>query len=566
MEYAAPPADGADRRWKPQDVTAHNQRAHAFAQTRAMIRLETESLFVTSSRGFGRELPPTGLARPPLKSRRYTIDASLATRAFQYERDYTANNYDRLPEDLTYPTQFIAKTNVSAREIDERVQLGIQLTLPDPLRYRELHRWGRVLPQFNEDRYPGDDGERRFMNDTYIQFSDGPLRNEDFITITSMTYGSWYRDDVMDAALALCSIYYGAEDNEIMVVGSGTSQAFKFAAMTHGELDMTELRAYAPIFQGKKWILMPLNDGIGETSTGQFHGTHWSLLAINRPSKSAHYIDGYGYSMEKMAKCYACALQKMLDDEEYDFYIEWNSPDQWSNNSTPFIDWGPCGPYVVKIVKIMMAHIRNHQNVGREADITLHLNSSFRSQFDFDSYSERRALEYTIASFEADQVARERATLYANTVLGLPRPLDQAEVGNPTWSNHDAPLFTQETSQCLTLRKLGNYRELAHRQRQHRRHTPVYTSSSSGSSGGISVNSEASGTHRRFACNGAQSGQFANDVEMQERPVSTAVNDDGCGVRIEEFFDNDNDYCSLNLAMPDQSRRSPSLDTPSSSI
>ncbi|KAL5416148.1 hypothetical protein PMIN06_006255 [Paraphaeosphaeria minitans] len=529
MESAAQPADGAGHKWKPQDVTAHIQRAHAFAQTGTQLRLETESLFVTSSRGFGRELPPIGLTRPPLKSRRYTIDASLATGAFQEKRDYVACYYERVPEDLTYPTQSTAKISVSVRETDEPVRLRNQITLPDPLRYRELHRWGCVLPQFNADKYPGDNSGRDFLNDTYTQFSDGPLRNEDFATITLMNRDSWYRDDVMDAALALCSIYYGADDNEIMVVGSGTAQAFKFAAMADRELDMTELRAYAPRFQGKKWILMPLNDGIGGTSTGQFQGTHWSLLAIDRPNKSAHYIDGLGNGMEKMAKRYACALQKMVDDEEYDFSIEWNAPHQWCDNSTPFDDWGPCGPYVVKMIKIMMDQIRTLHNAGCDAEIGFHLSPDFRSRFDFNSYAERRALEYTIASFKADQVTKERATVHANTVLGLPRPLDPTKFGNPTWPNYDAPLFTQGTPGCLTLSKLRNYRELT--LRQHQRHTSAYGDSSSDTSGGISINREISGTHHRVGCDGDQEGQFANDIDMQDQPVSIAINNDR-GVRI----------------------------------
>lgn len=562
MENAAQPANPATHEWMPQTVSAHNQRAKAFAQTGTHLRLETDTLFVTSSRGFGRELPPLGLTRPPFKNRRYTVDVSLATGVLQYQRDYAIHNYEREPEDLSYPIQSIANMDISARETDEPVQRRTQLTLPDPLRYRELHRWGRILPHMDSDKYPGVDGWWRFNNDTYTQFSSHPLRNEDFLTIMDMTGDNcWYRDDIMDAALALCSIYYGAEDNEIMIVGSAAAQAFKFAAMTDGELDMNELRAYAPLFQGKKWIFMPLNDGIGETSAEQFRGSHWSLLAIDRPNKKAHYIDGLGIGMKNMAKRYACALQKLIGDggdEEYKFSIEWNAPHQWDKNFTPHSDWGPCGPYVLKMIKIMMDDICTSRNAGCEAEIGLHLEPGFSARFDFNSYAERRSLEYTIASFKADQVTKQRATIHAIIVLGLPRPLEQTGFDNITWSTYDAPLFTEKS---LTLRNMRKYREIAYLQYQ--RHTSIHSDSSNSSSGGISIQSEASGTHRGFH-DGAQDDRLASDVEMQDRSVSTAVHDNG-GVRIEEVFD-DNDELLPDWVILDQTQGSPSLESLSSPI
>ncbi|KAF2449845.1 hypothetical protein P171DRAFT_507584 [Karstenula rhodostoma CBS 690.94] len=505
MENAAQPENRVGLEWQPQNTSVYSQRMHALAQTRTRIAHEIDSLYVASSRGFGRELPPMALTRPPLESRRYTVDASLVTGALQYQRDYGVYNYEREPENLTYLTQSGAKIEVSARETDEPFQRQTQLTLPDPLRYRELHRWGCFRPVFDPAKYPGDDGVRRFNNDKYVEFGDFSLSNEDFTTIMDMTgHDAWYRDNVVDAALELCSIYHGAEDNEIMAVSSVTVQTFKGAAISDEESYMFDLKDYLPMFQGKKWIFIPLNDGIGETSAAEYRGNHWSLLVIDRPRKQALYIDGMGRDMEKMAERYAYALRKILGDEEYTFSIQENAPHQWNHNATPHADCGPCGPYIVKMIQIMMAHICKMRNAGLEAEIGFHLTREFSAQFNFDSYAERRALEYNIASFKADKVARERATNHANTVLGLPRPLDQTAFANPTWPTYDAPLFTQN---ALTFRKLDMYRNLTTYQSQ--RDTSVFSDSSSGSSGGISINSEAS----------------VNDVQMQYQPAPTATND-----------------------------------------
>lgn len=536
MGDVAQPTHLAWSDWTPQNVSTHDQHAHAFAQTGTHLRIKTESLFVIASRGFGRELSSTKSFRPSLKSRRYTIDVSLSTGDEQCRRDYATYEYDRSPEDLTYPMQSTAKMGVTVRETDEPVQFQTQLIVPDPLRYRELHRWGRVMPHFDENRYPGIDGERRFMMDTYARFIDGPLMNEDYMTVTSTTSESWYRDDVMDAALALCSIYYKGEENGIKVVGSATTQVLNFAAM--GELDMNELQAYAPAFEGKKWIFMPLNNGIGGTTLGQFEGSHWSLLAIDRPNRAAHYIDGMKDSgMDKMASRYARALQKMLDDEEYNFFIECHAPGQWNDNGAR-VDWGPCGPYVLAIIRIMMSRIRDFQIAGHEEDVALHIEPDFRSRFGFDSHDERRSLEYTIASYKADQVAEQRAMIHAQTVLGLSRPLARVEEKEFTWAAYDAPLFTRDSRKCLTWRKVREYVERSRSQLQRRE--SGQSGSSSSSSGGITIISDTHDIHHGLKPLGADDGDCLEDVEMRDEPLSAAANDSE-DVRIEEIFDDDDD-------------------------
>jgi hypothetical protein len=544
MDDAAQPAKFTTREWTPVDVTAHNRRAHAFAQTGTILSFKTRSLSVTSSRGFGRELPPMGHTRPSLTGRRYTIDASLATRAFQEERDYAKYDYKNLRENFSYPTQPSAKVNVSLRETDEPVQRRIQLTLPDPLRYRDLHRWGRV--------WPHDDG-----GGVYCHVGDGLLTNEDFYTIMDLKGNDcWYRDNVLDVALQLSSIYHEANEHSIAVASIWTVQAVH-VSIRYGR-GISELQAYIPMLTDKKWVFVPLNDGIGHTSAEDFVGTHWSLLVIDRPNKRAHYIDGLGNGMEHYARQFASTFQKMLgDEEEYNFIIESNAPHQWDHNRYPSSwDVGPCGPYVVKMIHLMLDHIRKCQQDGEE--ISFSFGPDMSSYFNFNSFEERWSLVFNLASVKASEVAEDRTTKHDDIALGLSRPLGYTGFRNPAWSTYDAPLLDFHNS--LTARKLARYNEL--RALSHDRNNSIDGQSSSGSSGGISINSGASGTHGQSANNQAQDSQLGNEVNMHHRLDSIMVNADD-EVRGKEVSEDEHPSEEILI---EEVQRSPSLDPASSPI
>jgi hypothetical protein len=453
----------------PANITAHNRRAEAFAQTGTILSVKTAALYVNSSRGFGRELAPMGSTQPSFRSRRYTIDASLVTRGFQEERDYVHNDYSNIPEDFSYLEQPSAKVHASPRETDEPVLRPIPLTLPDPLRYRDLHRWGRIWPQSAD-------------NKTHCRVGDAWLTNDDFFTIMNINgHDCWYRSNTIDVALQACSKHYEAEEHGIEVATTGTVQAFHSSINQGGS--MADLRDYVPMLEGKQWIFIPMNDGIGQTSLEHTVGTHWSLLILDRPNKRAHYIDGLGQGMEPYARQFASIFKEVLGDEAYDFTIESHAPGQWTHNAYSGYDGGPCGPYVVKMIRLMIAHIRQRQQEGKP--ILFDFAPNDRSLFKFDSLEERWCLAYSLASCRASQVADERATEHDNAALGFPRPRGYTAFRNPPWSTYDGPLFGDITT--LTFRKLENYRRL--KELQQNRKDSMCSESSSGSSGGISIGS-----------------------------------------------------------------------------
>ncbi|KAL1600536.1 hypothetical protein SLS60_006922 [Paraconiothyrium brasiliense] len=562
------------RDWVPVDISVHNQRAHAFAQTHALVSLQTDSLVVTSSRGFGRELPPTASVHPSFKNRRHTVDASLFQGALQRKRDYVRYAWEMVPQDFTYPIEPQSRSEqvgTSMRETDEPVQRRTVLPFPDPLRYRNLHRWGYVWPPFNED--------------TYAHIGNAMVSNEDICSIMQLTgFHCWYRDTVLDAALELTSLYYDAEDNGIAVASSTTAQCVQFAATGVDDADMNELRAYKTMFEGKKWIFVPLNDGMGGTSAEEVRGTHWALLAIDRPNKRAHYIDGlfsWTDDWQNIGRSLALAFGNLLGDGMYEFCIEHNAPHQWNHNQFRGTDSGPCGPYVVKMVQEIMCYIRYHQRHETEDQISLRLGSGFSSSFNFNSFGERRCLLWTLAGFKASQVANDRAMQHDNMTLGQPRPFGLVELRDPASLLYDAPLFDENT---LTSQQLKSHHDIAVRQLQqqqqqqhqfqhqyehqyehqyqYQRNMSTSSQNSSGSSGGISISSEAGAPYIQGGYDGAQDDHIANEVEMHDRPASTVRDYDG-DVSIEEV---PNDEFSPYCFVRDITQRPSTPDQPSSPI
>ncbi|KAJ4360776.1 uncharacterized protein N0V89_001343 [Didymosphaeria variabile] len=428
-----------------------------------------------------------------------------------------------MQQDFTYPNQPRARQFRSVRETDEPVQRQTLLPFPDPLRYRILHRWGYVLPPVNDD--------------TYAHIGNALLSNEDIWSIMQLTgIYSWYRDTVLDAALELTSLYYDGETNGIAVASSTTAQCVQFAATGVDDAAMIELRAYKTMFDDKKWIFVPLNDGMGGTSAEEVRGGHWALLAIDRPNKRAHYIDGlfsWAVDWQNIAQSLALAFGNLLGDGKYDFYVEQNAPHQWNHNSFGSADSGPCGPYVVKMVQTMMHHIYHSQLHGVEDQISLHLEYGMSFLFIFNSFEERQSLVYTLAGFKASQVANDRAMKHDDMVLGQPRPLGLIELRNPASLVYDSALFERNS---LTFHKLEYHRILA--LHQHQRNMSTSTQSSSGSSGGIDITSVASGSQIPVGYDGSQDDQIANEVEMRDRPASTVGTDDDY-VRIEEVPNNE---------------------------
>lgn len=508
MVHMTQPASRASpKQWAPVDVSTHNLHAHIYTQTGSLLSWESPSLHVTSSRGFERKLPPTTRTRRGcIRARRYTIDVSLATGVAQYLRDYTSYDYSSGAQDFTSSFEPRAEQFEQLvtpwRETDEPVQRRVHFGLPDPLRHRELHRWGRIYPPMDED--------------TYLTIGNASLTNEDFHTIRSLSgMQCWYRDTVVDAGLELVTLKYDTEANGIAIASSTIAQCVQFAASATSQAELDQLSAYKAMFEDKKWIFVPLNDGIGATSAEALQGNHWALLAINRPHKKAHYIDGlYSRNREwqEIARMFAGAFEVLLS-EKYQFFVEDYTPNQFRDNSCNISDGGPCGPYVVKMIAELTRKIRQYQEEGNEASVQLHVDIGMAQGFNFNSMHERMSLMYTLASVKASQVANERANIHDNAVL------DFVELRDPAPLLYDCPLLDKDAEAFRATRRHDTLR---------RAQQQAFLASSqtlSDSSGDITFASTTRGHHQngyaRF-----QDYEGQNESWMSDSAFSTEVDED----------------------------------------
>lgn len=439
-----------------------------------MLSYVSNTLTATSSRGFARELAPMRPTSSAHKSRRYTIDASVTPGAFPQERDYLHVQYHAMEEDFEPPLkpqpQHVrpAESRLSSRQTEEPTRRQLRLPLPDPLRYRDLHRWGKVAPPPNTDLY------------FCIDMGSAGLTNNEFRGIIEASgLDSWYPDTVLDTALCLLSKYYDCEANGIAIVDTTSVQCIRWAASDDENLN--SLSAYKSMLEDKKWIFIPLNTGMEATSADVFQGSHWSLLAIDRPHKRAHYVDGYNYTRSnpdwlRMASDVSIAVGRILG-ETYARANQWDVPDQFKDNQSGNIDNGPCGPYVVKMVDYYIRRILDHQDSGTEDTINLKLDYHVKDYFKehFDSTRERWWLLYTVAGVKASQVANARAMEHEQAALG-----SVPSTWQPAPMFYDSVMFTGDS---FTDRQEQKHRELCNA--AERRDRWLKDSETSSSPGGI---------------------------------------------------------------------------------
>ncbi|KAJ4304548.1 hypothetical protein N0V90_000074 [Kalmusia sp. IMI 367209] len=501
----------------PVATDAHDQRACIFKQTGSVLRYDTRTLGVLSSRGFDRELPPTTATRPALRARRYSIDV---THAYHERRwSYDGGNLEQHTPLLQSQIR-LEQACVTVRETDEPLRRRPCLCLPDPLRHRDLHRWGNIVP-------PQDD-------DIYVDIGKASLTNDDFHSIVETTVPEcWFRDNVLDIGLELTSLYYNGEANGIAIASSLTAQCVLSAADMTTDDDISGLREYRAMFEDKKFIFMPLNDGYGELSTTVTHGVHWALLLIDRPNSRAHYIDSLFKEHEgwqNLARTYAHAIGNLLE-EEYEFYIEWNAPNQWKHNKS-VVDRGPCGPFVLKMVNVLTRHIRDVQHMEREADILFHLSPFVQEMFknEFDSEQLRWHLIYTLGSVKASQIASRLRNEHDEAALGDLRAkglIDLPELPDPAPIFWDAPLFDKE---ALTIRRL----ECPEPYKPHRRPcSDSCTSSSENPSLSSLEGGEPSGTYEKLSHSPPAVDINLTDGELRDDPTSIEEDNEPGGVPVD---------------------------------
>ncbi|KAF2637266.1 hypothetical protein P280DRAFT_483145 [Massarina eburnea CBS 473.64] len=354
----SPPPESLKRAWEQVATDAHDRRSQVFPKTRAVLRYKNSRMYLMSSRGAEREnYAPTQQTRPPLLKRRYSIDA------LPFPKKKKLSNYEsynrrtdcvdqRVRHDFeTLPFFPVALMPLPAapREMEEPVSRAPSAAFPTVCRYPELTHATWV-------------GNVRFDHRTFIDLPKSCLSNTDFRVILDHNGpDAWWSDPILDAALELISLRYNVEEHKIFIASSLIGQILYPAGI--GEEDETGvsyvgLSEYRTMMEDKHWIFIPINDGYTEQDASVTRGNHWSLIVVDRIHRVAHYVDSlwvkdYGY--QNTAYTIAAGVGRVLG-EGYHFSPEVYTPHQWRNNSFKG-DSGPCGPFVVTMIKQYVCQI-----------------------------------------------------------------------------------------------------------------------------------------------------------------------------------------------------------------
>jgi hypothetical protein len=347
----------------------HFKRNRAYPKTRAQMRQKTQSMFVSSCRLSGKAYAPTQKTTPPLRKRRYSVDVVTegwnGKKASSWALTFSGNE---TMEDVTYAG--FAEVTDKSKDDEPPIPREPSLALPDPRRYLDLSLPAPFPPN---------------NLDTYLKGNNVILNNEDFLLITDYEDNSWMQDSIVDMALEILSQEYQCGENGIEIMSSMVS--FLLCQVNrYRHTDNNNFAGYdaeRKRLQDKKFIFLPINDGYTQLEyqqDGEPAGTHWSFVVIDRIRKTASYLDSYSaHSSRHQSVAFSVVNGvQLLLGETYLCHLEENVPHQHRHNITQK-DWGPCGPFVYEMIKVMLNYIRGLQDDGKEDYISLVLPREYGS-------------------------------------------------------------------------------------------------------------------------------------------------------------------------------------------
>jgi hypothetical protein len=277
----------------------------------------------------------------------------------------------------------------------------------------------------------------------YLQLGDIHIKNYYFNHILTLNGHSeaWMDDSILNTALEALRRITCCSSHQIDILDTNTAQILHMAeAMEEAQdacYDYLRQRFY-----GKKWIFIPINDGVDSIHERDPSGTHWSLVIVDRIHNDVFYYDSmrrYGSRIMGIAQSVARGLLQVLgeDTKRYKWCEQQNSPNQWTHNRCT-IDNGACGPFVWKMCSHMIEHIKEHRWVGREGHCSLALEEGFPEYFRlmFDSWLVRQEMWNLIAHFKKRDVdvprfieEHDRVAVEGEAVVLSPEPLVVSELG-----------------------------------------------------------------------------------------------------------------------------------------
>jgi hypothetical protein len=367
-------------------------------------------MFAVSLRDYQRQMHvATKRTTPALSKRRYSIDVNTKSNGSQVSSFLPRSKQQRLPwgshipsinsadhaqAPCTIPILPSSSRKRKYEELERVTPSTPQLPFPSPLRYLDFYKYSFPNPPPN--------------NDIFLQIDNAEITNNEWWYITH-TSGEekWMLDNGLDMALKVLSCDLSCQAPNIAIASSIDSQVC-YNPDPDGKDD------YPERFGDKRWIFMPVNDGMRGVVNDNVNGVHWSVVALDRVHKSAHYYDSIFVNdirWLRLAQRISAGMLHALGEnlEEWILRGEEHSPCQIRDNQCEF-DGGACAPIVYYIINMLISHICTHQQAGTEEQCSLELYSDFPSIFrsQFHSYHIRHHMQRSIGWAKMQKDAEER--------------------------------------------------------------------------------------------------------------------------------------------------------------
>lgn len=385
---------------------AQYKRSRNYALTRQMLQHRTDRMTVISSRGYGRkEYVTSKQTGPSMQKRRYSIDVTTAEGWGNWPTTGTRLNkgHNKVHTMKKIPSYFYSALSADADQQPEVLSkhgelepIALQrenIPPPNPLRHASLQRRLRVMhPPHNSD--------------TYLALEESSLENKYFNYILDYSGDeAWMDDSILNMALECLRRKHACSAHGVDVINTNLVQSIRMLDMiddtTSASSDFIRTR-----LQDKRWIFIPVNDGMDSESYSETRGgSHWYLILVDRVHKSTYYYDSMGMDDDRALLGFQISwgLCKILGDDTtgWDYLEQEHSPDQWDNNQSSW-DKGACGPFVYSICDLFIGMATQCVRAGREQEWQPMLAESFPRWLkdNFHSVSVRRQMQLIIAHYK----------------------------------------------------------------------------------------------------------------------------------------------------------------------
>lgn len=331
----------------------------------------------------------------------FVADVEDETADIMIKRDDSSS-----PSDFDYSMMFPSKEDVG------RIAIHQEETSPPPAGFiAGLTASGHLNIPPHDDRI-------------YLELGDASITNMSWHHITATDFGTsgmevWMRGEAIFMALECLRRDLDCDRYGIDIVNGDAAQAIRWAAIDNNpEAYMYDV--YRQRYINSRYVFVVVNDAYGQEHAQGTQGTHWSLIAVDRRLKKAHYYDSLRMGQERFetANTVVRGLLMILGDDcgRYDFVSEDWSPSQISNNIADS-DAGACGPFIFMMTWVLATRIIKSANFGMNC--RLNLVSSFPAWFGarFDSIRIREHMQHRISRWQAIMLASGNAQSYDGNIL-----------------------------------------------------------------------------------------------------------------------------------------------------